>query len=93
MASEEGVASGSDAREVVELAALLHDIADWKYSGSDTAGVEAARAFLSKHGYPHNKVRRVARGGSLEFAQHETKNRTTAQTCTLSVMLCLQCAR
>lgn len=31
---------------VVELAALLHDIKDWKYSGSETAGVEAVREFL-----------------------------------------------
>ena len=29
--------------EVCELGALLHDIEDWKYSGSDTAGVEAAK--------------------------------------------------
>ena len=32
--------------EIVELAALLHDIADWKYSGSETAGVERAREWL-----------------------------------------------
>ena len=24
--------------EIVELASLLHDIQDWKYSGSETAG-------------------------------------------------------
>ena len=34
--------------EVVELAALLHDIADWKFSGGDeTAGPAAARAWLA----------------------------------------------
>ncbi len=30
----------------VELAALLHDIKDWKYSGSESAGSEAVREFL-----------------------------------------------
>jgi uncharacterized protein len=32
---------------VVELAALLHDVADWKVSGSETAGAEAAQQWLS----------------------------------------------
>ncbi len=33
---------------VVELAALLHDIADWKFAGGDeTAGPAAARAWLT----------------------------------------------
>ena len=32
--------------EVVQLAALLHDLHDWKYSGSATAGAEAAAAWL-----------------------------------------------
>src|SRR5215475_8217928 len=32
---------------VVQLAALLHDIADWKFHGGDeTAGPKAARAWL-----------------------------------------------
>ena len=56
LAAEEGVTDPA-AREVVELAALLHDVADWKYSGSETAGVEMARAFLGKQGYPSEKVR------------------------------------
>lgn len=33
---------------VVELAALLHDIKDWKYSGSETAGLKAVIAFLEQ---------------------------------------------
>ena len=37
---------------VTELAALLHDIADVKLSGSLTAGPEAARAFCAAHGLP-----------------------------------------
>eukprot|EP01133_Synstelium_polycarpum_P012626 gene12626-14823_t len=35
------------------MAALLHDVRDWKYSGQEHAGVEAARAILSTHSYPH----------------------------------------
>lgn len=35
---------------IVELAALLHDIADWKFHGGDeTAGPRAAREWLSAH--------------------------------------------
>lgn len=44
LAREEGIVEGLG---VVELAALLHDIADWKYAGGDeTAGPRAARAWL-----------------------------------------------
>ena len=32
--------------EVVTLAALLHDIGDWKYSGNGDAGVEAVEQWL-----------------------------------------------
>ena len=36
---------------VVELAALLHDIADWKFHDGDLqAGPRAARAWLESHG-------------------------------------------
>jgi uncharacterized protein len=42
-------AEGAD-RYVVELAALLHDIADWKFHGGDeAAGPRAAREHLTKH--------------------------------------------
>lgn len=35
---------------IVELGALLHDIADWKFHGGDeTAGPRAARDWLAKH--------------------------------------------
>jgi len=42
------IAAGEDVdRVVVELAALLHDIADWKFHGGDlTAGPRATRAWL-----------------------------------------------
>lgn len=33
-------------KEIVELAALLHDVRDWKYSGDADAGAKAVEAFL-----------------------------------------------
>ena len=59
LALEEGLSADSAAREVVEVAALLHDVADWKYSGSETAGVEAAKAFLQKHNYALERLQLV----------------------------------
>jgi uncharacterized protein len=50
---------GSVDLEVAELAALLHDIADWKYSGSETAGVERAAAFLKDQRYDEARATRV----------------------------------
>jgi uncharacterized protein len=47
LAREEGI----EDLELIILAALLHDIKDWKYSGSETAGSEAVRAFLNQHNY------------------------------------------
>lgn len=47
LAIEEGIAD----LELIVLAALLHDIKDWKYSGSETAGSEAVRAFLDQYEY------------------------------------------
>ena len=37
---------------VVELAALVHDVRDWKYSGDANAGAEAVRSWLTDHGHP-----------------------------------------
>jgi uncharacterized protein len=45
--------------EVCELGALLHDIEDWKYSGSETAGVEAADKFLKGQKYDAAKTETV----------------------------------
>jgi hypothetical protein len=44
--------------ETIELAALLHDVADYKYSGSETANVEVAAQILrhavrTNDTYPH----------------------------------------
>lgn len=46
IAKEEGLPASS--LPLVELCALLHDVQDWKYSGSDTAGEHAARTFLTE---------------------------------------------
>ena len=59
LADMEGVTSPTD-REEVELAALLHDIADYKYSGSLTAGVEAALAWLASQGVGEERAQKVA---------------------------------
>lgn len=52
LAIEEGV----EHLEEVELAALLHDIDDWKYSGSETAGLDAARDFLQQQSVETCKI-------------------------------------
>jgi uncharacterized protein len=49
IACAEGI---SDTHElfVIELGALLHDISDFKYSGSDTSGAEAAEKLMVEAG-------------------------------------------
>ena len=42
-----------------QLAALLHDIADWKYSGSESAGAEQAAAFLKAQCFEPSKITQV----------------------------------
>ncbi len=45
---------------VVELAALLHDIADWKsHGGNDTVGPRVARQILSEHGVSEDVINHV----------------------------------
>ena len=44
---------------MIEMAALLHDIKDWKYSGSETAGLDAARAFLMQHKVTSSDIDRI----------------------------------
>ena len=46
--------------QVTELAALLHDIADWKFHGGDyEAGPAAARAWLQSQGAGEELIQRV----------------------------------
>lgn len=42
--------------EIVELAALLHDVRDWKYSGDVDAGADAVKDWLERRQYPEEKA-------------------------------------
>lgn len=65
---------------VVELAALLHDIADWKFhGGDDSAGPRAARAWLAEQQVDAETIEHVAEiiaGLSFKGAGVETSMRT-----------------
>jgi uncharacterized protein len=58
LAHMEGITS-PDQLEVIELAALMHDVHDYKYSGSETACEEAVDKFLTERNYPQDKKTRV----------------------------------
>ena len=48
-------------REVIELAALLHDVNDYKFRGGDiNAGPASARVWLVSQGYPEDRAVAVA---------------------------------
>lgn len=48
-------------REIAELGALVHDIADWKFcAGDETVGPREARRLLSDEGVPGNVIEAVA---------------------------------
>lgn len=44
--------------EIIELAALLHDIGDWKYADnhSETVGRASIRDFLASQSYPASRI-------------------------------------
>lgn len=56
-------------RELIELAALLHDIDDYKFRDGDVqVGPEAAARWLSSRGYPADRAAEVARIiGAMHF--------------------------
>ncbi|TMW57388.1 hypothetical protein Poli38472_003313 [Pythium oligandrum] len=56
LAKEENVSDES--LEIVDLAALLHDIDDWKYQTED-APTKRAQSFLESHDVPADKIARV----------------------------------
>jgi uncharacterized protein len=60
IATEEEAAGREVDRTVVELAALLHDLDDWKFSGDETAGSNAAIAWLTSHGLEREPIDRIA---------------------------------
>ena len=76
MAKHIGASEGADTF-VVELAALLHDIADWKFhGGDDTVGPKVARQILEKHSVPTeviNKVCVIIMGMSFKGAGVKTE--------------------
>jgi len=60
MARRLAVAAPEADQEVTELAALLHDIADWKFHGGDyEAGPRAAREWLRSQEAPEALIARV----------------------------------
>jgi len=69
---------------VVELAALLHDIADWKFAGGDdTAGPRAAREWLERCGVGEPTISHIERivadlsfkGAGVETPMHSLEGR------------------
>lgn len=46
--------------EIVDLAALFHDVDDYKFSGDHEAGYRFAKAFLAGQGYPAERAEHVA---------------------------------
>ncbi|CAL8469213.1 g8754 [Coccomyxa elongata] len=54
LADQENLEAAS--REIVEHAALLHDVADWKYSGSEDTSHGAVKAFLQSQGVEQGKM-------------------------------------
>jgi uncharacterized protein len=58
IAEQEGVVC-PEQKEMICLAALLHDISDYKYGGSDYECALAIRNFLSIHQYPEEKIAKI----------------------------------
>ena len=46
-------------KEIIQLAALMHDVQDYKYRRDVSAGSAAVLEFLSSCGYPEERTRRV----------------------------------
>ncbi|KJE91173.1 metal-dependent phosphohydrolase [Capsaspora owczarzaki ATCC 30864] len=68
IAKREQAANPAIDLEIVELAGILHDVGDFKYSGSETAGEEMVVAFLKDQGYAADRAERVAYiVGNLSF--------------------------
>ena len=82
LASEENLPAAS--LEVVELAALLHDVRDWKYSGDVDAGAAAVREWLQRRGYPRDKTDAIVDIISRMGFKEELKSTTTTTTTTTS---------
>jgi uncharacterized protein len=80
IAKGEGIVD-ADLLEIIEVAALLHDVADYKYSGSDAANEDAARAILSSFAVPFEtqaKVLNIVNG--ISFSKELDQESSNAQT-------------
>ncbi|KAG7036603.1 ypgQ [Cucurbita argyrosperma subsp. argyrosperma] len=58
LAEEEGLSSKTDSMEIVELAALLHDIGDYKYL-RDPSEEKVVEDFLEEEGIEDNKKQKI----------------------------------
>jgi len=58
IAQAEGI-TNKDQLEIIELGAILHDVKDSKYSGSETASAETVRQFFLEQHYPQEKIDQV----------------------------------
>ena len=54
---EEGVVGNR--LEIIQLASLLHDVGDWKYSGSETAATEIITKFLNGQNCSQENISRI----------------------------------
>eukprot|EP01132_Coremiostelium_polycephalum_P002134 gene2134-2631_t len=60
LAEKEGITDEDDL-EIIEIAAILHDVRDYKYSGDENAGEHAVGQFLKQFNYPQMKIDKVCR--------------------------------
>ena len=63
--------------EMVELTALLHDIADWKNTGDEKSGGRVAKQWLLQNQYPTEKAEQIANIiDEMSFKGANTKSQT-----------------
>ncbi len=47
---------------IIELAALLHDVADWKFhNGNEEVGIQKVRSFLEEQALDNNSIEKICR--------------------------------
>ncbi|KAJ3682296.1 hypothetical protein LUZ60_014869 [Juncus effusus] len=59
LAGEEGLDASNDSLEIVELAALLHDIGDYKYTENFVEDISIVERFLQEEGLEESKRERI----------------------------------
>eukprot|EP00877_Chromochloris_zofingiensis_P009064 jgi/Chrzof1/4410/Cz14g12040.t1 len=62
---------------VIELAALLHDVKDWKYGGTESEARACIEAFLSEQGIPNAVMSRITEIIACIGFKNELKSNTT----------------